>query len=224
MARQGQGVMDLFRAVRLSHVVDFFALKMVAANLWTSGWSFLHAPVAFYGAFGILVAAGGLGAAVAGLRLLRRREGVRAVDWPAPALCVIVWIAVCGGAYLHGLSAVASRGVDIYTPSHYAMPGFLPFLGFVLLAWRGFGRRWLWFAAAGALAALFAFTEWYGLFFVAAPYWTCSRDWHEIFARLSSVHPAFPSPRFLPALAAGYLCVLGALLKSAFTASQNAAD
>lgn len=220
MAGEGKGIIALLPEARVAHCWTFFVKKMILANLWTSGWSFRPVPRVFHIVFALIVFMGA-GGFLAGLaRGLFRRQRV----WPPAGhcalLCLLTWVMVCGGAYLHGLSSLAAYRSVIYTPSYYAMPGFPAFIALLLMAFQGYGGRWT--AAAGALIGLYILTEWYCLLVVATPHWAHSSAPGEICARLASVHPLFPSPLFFAPLCAAYAAILTTVLVAAVRSGGDA--
>ena len=122
-------------------------------------------------------------------------------------MSLVLWCTVCAGAYLHALTSLVDNGHVMTTPSYYAVPGILPFLAIVFDGLRSLPRK----LAATALAVaglLFIFTEWYGLLFVAAPFWSNTTVIHTIVSRLASIHPIWLSPSMLPGYAVAYSALL----------------
>lgn len=215
IAREGKSLFGILGAARFSHLWTFFVKKMIFSNLWTSGWSFLPVPRLFHSIFAaiILVCAGGGSAGLARSIFLRQR--VWSPNGRLALLCALTWAMVCGGVYLHGLSSLVAYRSVIYSPSYYAMPGFLPLLGLMLMMLQGYGSTRLWRVMVGILIATFVITEWYCLLFLAAPYWAQASALRDIYSRLASVHPAFPAPLFFLPLGAVYLAILAVVLRSA---------
>jgi len=241
IAREGKSLFSILGAARFPHLWTFFVKKMIFSNLWTSGWSFLPVPRLFHAVFAFIVLLC-VGGGIAGLARCMNRVGepacrragelesamspprrfahspARSIQWPGrqlAILCALTWVMVCGGAYLHGLSSLVAYRSVIYSPSYYAMPGFLPLLGLMLMMLRGYGSRRLWRVMVGILIATFLITEWYCLLFIAAPYWAQASAVRDIYSRLASIHPAFPAPLFFLPLGAVYLAILAVVLRSA---------
>jgi hypothetical protein len=212
MAARGEGISRILESAEPGQLWSFFIKRMIAGNLWTSGWSFLEPPRVLHRAFFAAVSFCLCGLIAA---LVRRRSGRISVTFDElreGILCALFWAVVCIAAYLHALSTLAAYGTVIYTPAYYAMPGFLPFLVFSFAALNGYGSRLLAFIVTAAVAALFVWTEFYSLFFIAVPYWAGSREFGPGMSRLASVHPSFPGPAFLPALLMIYMVSLVLML------------
>ena len=123
------------------------------------------------------------------------------------ALCVFAYGSTLLGAYLHALSSRIVYG-DVLTPSYYLMPAFIPFLALALKLGQQWPGQRTWILCASLLSAVFIVTEMHSLFFVGATQWAYTFEFGEMMRRLSAIHPLFPSPMWMPALA---LC-MGILL------------
>ncbi|MCX6355108.1 MAG: DUF2142 domain-containing protein [Candidatus Aureabacteria bacterium] len=215
VARQGKGFIHLLNAIHLRHVWDFFTVRMILVNLWMSGWSFLFPPTAFYIVYLVMILVSLLGIPVGVTRIMRGEGNLEFPQLRLMFFFALVWIMTCIGAYLHALCAsVAYASAHIYSLPYYALPGYAAFLAFVLGSLNGYGNRRLWMACAALFLCLFIVTEFYGLFAIAVPYWTSTHKIGEIYRRLSFIHPAFPSPRFLPLFLVLYIIALAIIARS----------
>jgi 4-amino-4-deoxy-L-arabinose transferase-like glycosyltransferase len=174
-----------------------FLDKLFLRNLWLSGWSFLE-PAPLW----VVIYAAVLGFCLAGVgfHLLSRRRGrAFSLSWPSPSfmLCLLIAGSTFLLNYFNSLMGIVAYDA-VYYP-YYAMIGYPAFLSCVLAASQGYGRR-ISIGLSIGLAAVFAMVEIDSLLRIGAPYWASATDWPTIFARLASVHPAFPSPVFLPGL------------------------
>ncbi len=201
----------LWTFASISHIWTFLICKMVLANLWTSGWSFLHPPLALCAVFGLILA---LGFAGGTMQITARQPLFHTQRAAGIAACsLVLWCMVCAGAYLHALTSLADNGHTITTPSYYAVPGILPFLALVLGWITAFPRR-VSIATISVAGGLFVFTEWYGLLFIAAPYWSATTAPDCVISRLTSIHPALLQPVLLPVFALAYVAVFRLCIKN----------
>jgi hypothetical protein len=60
------------------------------------------------------------------------------------------------------------------------------------------GSRGAKYTVIMALMLHFLCAEWGGLFLVGVPFWTQTHAPSEAFVRLQSIHPDFPSPKWIP--------------------------
>ncbi len=212
MALAGKGTADLLAAARWADLWDVVVGRLIRDNLWTSGWLFLPPPAALRRLYHVCLLAGLAGPLVrAVVRRPRARRPASENPRPVLMLCAISAALTFLGAYLHALSSRVAHGA-VVTPGYYVMPAFLPLLALVLKAGGAWPVRRLWSALAAALGLVFAAAELYGTFGLAAPQWAHANDWPTLFRRLGTVHPAFPSPAWLPALGLLALLLAGLLL------------
>jgi|BioPla2DNA2_1021312.scaffolds.fasta_scaffold16250_4 hypothetical protein len=174
--------------------VDVLLQRFLLQNLWTSGWSFLHLPVLFYSVYCCI-----LGIGLVGLVLLPFRKRLPPDIANLALLCMLAFGLVYAGGVMHALLSIKANAGVISTPSYYAMPAYLPFLGLVFYALRSLWG-WLRWLVLGTCTVLFLFAEWYGTFAVGVPYWSQADSMSEALDRLQTIHPAFPSPSWLPLL------------------------
>ena len=168
--------------------------KILVANLWTSGWSFLHLPAPLYVIYGLFLAFFGFCLVEF---IFRSRKQASAVEWNLPLLCLLTFAFVCFGALMHALQSVRANAGIISTPSYYALPGYLPFLGMALFSMNR-KNLLIQYTLIMALIALFLAAEWSGTFLIGVPFWTQTTSLPEAFGRLQSIHPAFPAPKWIP--------------------------
>jgi len=181
-------------AVRL--IGDVLLQRLLVLNLWTSGWSFLFLPVAVYAVYGLFLAAIGISL---GWFLLRHFKGRAFPEQTLTIACMLVFGFVCAGAVMHALLSVLANAGIISTPSYYATPGFIPVLCLGLYSLQRLSRH-LSVTVLIGLLVLFILAEWAGIFLIGVPYWTQTISFAEAFCRLQVIHPAFPSPQWLPLL------------------------
>lgn len=224
MARQGQTFADCLAAAQPADLWAFFWQRMVCNCLWKSGWSFRAALPGCYTAYQLVILACLVGAAAWCWR--RPRLSPAAVDRERAVVCAAAWLFTALGAYAHALSSRVAYG-SVVTPSYYIMPAILPFLALLLKAARGWPGRAMRGLCVGAMAGVFVFTEFHSLFRVAAVTWSASAVPAEMFARLATVHPLFPSPAGLALLLPLYALVavlLAASVGGALAARTPAAS
>lgn len=213
-----QGFAAIITAARFSDLNEFFIIRMIRDNLWTSGWLFLQPALILRRIYFGCVLACWAGAAFGLLRLGRPGQRLLLGAGPLIALGLAATLLTFAGAYLHALSCRAAYG-SILTPAYYAMPAFLPFLALTLQAAGGWGRL-LEKALLITLGSVFIITEFYGTFFIGAPRWAYTLAPMEIMRRLAELHPTFPSPAWLAPLCLGY-GLLGGLLAISIRASAR---
>jgi len=186
--------LDLVEQIHFGHIRHYFVGLLVIGNLWTSGWSFLLPHKVFYYSYEIILAVSLFGLIPNMVPLLRHPLKTILQLNPNLVLCGLIVIFSFMAAYIHTLNSILVYG-QIVTVSYYVMIGYPAFLICVLAAARGYGKTYV-SIIAGVLIIFFMVTEYQSLLGIAVQHWAGAEGLKLIFERLTSIHPAFPAPKF----------------------------
>jgi hypothetical protein len=205
-----------FASMAWGPAIDFL---FVPGRAWVGGWSFLPVHQTLDSLYrwywGFVLAAAGIGAAVAMLRRLRTVDGaasMRGIDGGAGAelaVCAAVVVFTTLGMTYHAVLSHAVFGRVMTTPWYFMTA--LPFL-FVLVV-RGLEAldRRLAMVAAAALAGLFVAVDLHGTWIQMPTAYTSSTDATLQWSRLTAIHPAILSGKlrwWFLATQLGALCLV----------------
>jgi 4-amino-4-deoxy-L-arabinose transferase-like glycosyltransferase len=186
--------LDLIEQIRFEHIKNYFVKWLVLGNLWTSGWSFILPNKVFSYSYRIILAISLLGLIPNIIPILRHPLKTMLQLNPNLVLCGLIVLFSFMAAYIQTLNSIVTYG-QIVTVSYYVMIGYPALLICIMAAARGYGKYGVSISAI-ALILLFLATEYHSVLFKAVQHWTNATNPGQIFERLSSVHPAFPSPAF----------------------------
>jgi 4-amino-4-deoxy-L-arabinose transferase-like glycosyltransferase len=198
-AAAGKTFLDVIGQIRLEHIVTYFGIRLVASNLWTSGWSFLYPPVVLIFIFMCILAAALFGLLPVIFIRLRNPAQNHLRFPPNLILCCLIVIFSFGAAYVQALNSISHMG-RISTTPYYVMIGYPAFLTCFLAAARGYGKAGP-AVIASSLIVFFLAIEYYCVLRIAIPHWANANRLSVIFERLASIHPTFPAPQYFFPLA-----------------------
>lgn len=205
----GKTFLDLAKQIRFEHLRTVFVAMLVRLNLWTSGWSFLLPNRVFVKVYDWILVISLLGLVPNAVILFRQKFQKSLCLPPNLVLCGLLMLFSFLMVYAQILNSIITYG-QIVTVSYYVMIGYPAFLICVLVAARGYGKDGV-SVAAIAMILLFLVTEYHSVLGIAVQHWTNATNLRQIFERLASVHPAFPSPWFFFPFAVA-VCLLTLIL------------